>query len=63
MEAYANFTYTDDNGDRMMHFVSCRHIVEGESVLIISQDVPYDEFANQRKYRADLEDSITIPGQ
>lgn len=63
MEAYANFTYTDDNGNQMMHFVSCRHIVEGESVLIISQDVPYDEFANQRKFRADLEDSITIPGQ
>lgn len=63
MEAYANFVYTDDNGDKMLHFISCRHIVEGESVLIISQDVPYNEFANQRKYRADLEDAITIPGQ
>ena len=63
LEAYANFLYTDDNGNQMTHFVSCRHIVEGESVLIISQDVPYDEFANQRKFRAELEDSITIPGQ
>lgn len=63
LEAYANFLYTDENGNQMTHFVSCRHIVEGESVLIISQDVPYDEFANQRKFRAELEDAITIPGQ
>ena len=40
LEAYANFLYTDANGDQMTHFVSCRYIVEGESVLIISQDVP-----------------------
>jgi hypothetical protein len=63
MKAYANFLYTDETGQEMTHFISCQHIVEGESVLIISQDVPYDEFANQRKFRAELEDSITIPGQ
>jgi hypothetical protein len=63
MKSYANFLYTDETGQEMTHFISCQHIVEGESVLIISQDVPYDEFANQRKFRAELEDSITIPGQ
>lgn len=62
-EAYANFLYEDETGEQMTHFVSCRHIVEDESVLIISQDVPYDDFASERKFRAELEDAITIPGQ
>jgi hypothetical protein len=60
-EAYGNFRYTDDNGDEMMYFVACQDIVEGESVLILTQDVPYDQFASQRKFRAELEDSIVIP--
>jgi hypothetical protein len=60
-EAYGNFRYTDDNGDEMMYFIACQHIVDDESVLILVQDVPYDQFASQRKFRAELEDSIMIP--
>lgn len=61
LEAYGNFRYIGSDDVDMTYFISCRHIVEGESVLILVQDVPFSEFANQRKFRAELEDSIVLP--
>lgn len=56
--AYGNFLY--DGGDEA-YSISCQYIEEGESVLILAQDVPADELASQRKFRIDLQQSIELP--
>ncbi|HWV23451.1 MAG TPA: hypothetical protein VNZ58_04630, partial [Thermomicrobiales bacterium] len=56
--AYGNFLY--DNGTHA-YSISCQYIVEGESVLIVTQDVPAKELASQRKFRIDLQQSIELP--
>jgi hypothetical protein len=59
--AYANFTYTGPDDEKYAHFISCRAIVEGESVLILTQDVPYDAYATQRQARRQIENAIVLP--
>jgi hypothetical protein len=61
LEAYGNFVYENDEGENVMYFISCRNIVRGESVLIMTQDVPYSEFASQRKFRTEIENAIVMP--
>ncbi len=61
LEAYGNFVYVDEDGEDVMYFISCRNIVKGESVLIMTQDVPYGEFASQRKFRTEIENAIVMP--
>ncbi len=61
VRAFARFTYTGPDGERWVHFVHCRSIVEGESVLIVSQDVPYDEYASERQARRQIQRSIEFP--
>jgi len=56
--AYGNFLY--DDGDQA-YSISCQYIEEGESVLILTQDVPADELASQRKFRIDLQQAIELP--
>lgn len=56
--AYGNFLY--DDGEQA-YFISCRAIVEDESVLILMQDVPASEQAAERKFRIDLQQSIDFP--
>lgn len=56
--AYGNFEY--DNGDEA-YSIFCQYINEGESVLILAQDVPADELASQRTFRIDLQQSIEMP--
>ncbi|HEV2066113.1 MAG TPA: hypothetical protein VGR08_04705, partial [Thermomicrobiales bacterium] len=58
--AYANFTYTGADNLRFAHFVQCQYIVEGESVLILSQDVPYDQYSAERQARRQIENAITL---
>lgn len=58
--AYANFRYTGADDLEFAHFIECQYIVEGESVLIISQDVPYDQYAAERQARRQIEDAITL---
>lgn len=58
--AYANFTYTGADDLEFSHFVECQYIVEDESVLILSQDVPYDQYAAERQARRQIEDAITL---
>lgn len=59
--AYANFTYTGPNDEKYAHFISCRAIVEGESYLILTQDVAYDAYATQRQSRRQIENAIVLP--
>jgi len=59
--AYANFTYTGPNDEKYAHFISCRAIVEGESSLILTQDVAYDAYATQRQSRRQIENAIVLP--
>ena len=58
--AYANFTYTGSDGETYAHFVSCQAIVDGESYLILTQDVPYDAYATQRQARRQIENAIVL---
>ena len=59
--AYANFVYTGDAGEQRAFFVACRYIVEDESVLILTQDVAYDDYTSQRQERRALQDAIVLP--
>jgi len=58
--AYANFTYTGAEGLEFAHFIECQYIVEDESVLILSQNVPYDQYATERQARRQIEDAISL---
>jgi len=58
--AYANFTYTGADNLQFAHFVQCQYIVEDESVLILSQDVPYDQYSAERQARRQIENAITL---
>ena len=59
--AYANFVYSGEGGEERAFFVACRAIEEGESVLILTQDVPYDRFTTERQARRELQDAIVMP--
>ncbi len=61
VSAFARFTYTGADGEKWAHYVDCQPIVEGESVLIISQDVPYDDYASERQARRQIERAIEFP--
>lgn len=58
--AYAVYLYAGEGGDEFAHFVECRWIVEGESVLVFTQDVPNDQWVDQRQERRDIQESITL---
>ena len=58
--AYANYTYTV-KGTKYAHFIECQYITEGESVLVLSQDVPYDQYTTERGARREIQNSITMP--
>ncbi|MGB3304658.1 MAG: hypothetical protein WBA63_00595 [Thermomicrobiales bacterium] len=59
--AYANYTYTASDGTTFAHFIECRYISEGESVLIVTQDVPYDQYTTERGARREIQNSIELP--
>jgi hypothetical protein len=59
-EAFGNFVYTE-GGVQMMYFISCRPIGDTGAVLILVHDVPYDQFTYERRFRNEIEDSITMP--
>lgn len=59
-QSFGNFVY-DDGGTKMMYFIGCEPIPGTESHLIVIQDVPYDEFTSQRRFRSQLENSIVFP--
>ncbi len=59
--AFARFTYTGADGGKWAHFVNCEPIVAGESVLIVSQDVPYDDYTAERSARRQIQGAIEFP--
>jgi hypothetical protein len=59
--AYANYTYTDAAGVKNAHFIECSYISKNDSVLIVTQDVPYDQYASERGARRELQDAIVLP--
>lgn len=59
-EAFGNFVYEQD-GVKMMYFINCKAIPGTDGHLILIQDVEYDEFTNERRFRSDIENSITMP--
>ncbi len=59
--AFALFTYTGADGGKWAHFVNCQPIVAGESVLIVSQDVPYDDYTSERLARRQIQGAIEFP--
>jgi hypothetical protein len=42
--------------------VECRWIVQGESVLVVIQDVPQAQFGSERPARRQIQNSIVIGG-
>ena len=60
-KAYALFSYTGADGEKRAHYVNCEPIVEGESVLIVSQDVAFDDFQSERSARREIERAIEFP--
>lgn len=58
--AFANFTFTGPDGETWSHFVECRSIVEGQSVLIVTQDVPQELFGSERRARREIQNSIEV---
>ena len=59
--AYALFSYTGEDDVPMAWYVHCQYIEEGESVLILMQDVPQDQYQAQRKDRAAVLNAIDLP--
>ncbi len=59
-EAFGNFVYTE-GGVQMMYFISCRPIGDTGAVLILTHDVEYSRFTSERRFRNEIEDSITMP--
>lgn len=59
-EAFGNFVYEQD-GVQMMYFINCRAIPGTDGFLILIQDVEYDQFTNERRFRTDIENSIILP--
>lgn len=61
-EAFGNFVY-EDNGVKMMYFIKCQEIPGTDGFLILTQAVEHDLFAAQRSDRAEIENSIVMPGE
>lgn len=59
--AYANYTYTGDDGAKYAYFIECRAIEEGDSALIVTQEVPYDRYTTERAARREVQNSIQMP--
>jgi hypothetical protein len=60
LSAYAAYTY-DDDGTETTWFAKCQWIDEGQSVLIIIQDVPTADYASERRARRQIENLIELP--
>jgi hypothetical protein len=60
--AFANFTFTGPDGATWAHFVECRWIEQGQSVLVVIQDVPQDQFGAERQARRQIQNSVEIGG-
>jgi hypothetical protein len=58
--AFANFTFTGPDGAVWSHFVECQWIVEGQSALLVIQDVPQELFGSERAERRQIQNSIQI---
>lgn len=59
--AYANYTYTGEDGAKYAYFIECRAIEEGDSALIVTQEVPYDRYTTERAARREVQNSIQMP--
>ncbi|MGC4189929.1 MAG: hypothetical protein QM589_01665 [Thermomicrobiales bacterium] len=59
--AYANYTYTGSDGVKYAYFIECRAIEDGQSALIVTQDVPYDQYTAERAARREIQNSIEMP--
>lgn len=58
--AFANFTFTGPDGQVWAHFIECRWIVQGESALVVIQDVPQEAFGSERAGRRQIQNSIEV---
>jgi hypothetical protein len=59
--AYSVFLYKGAKGVTYAHFIECRYIAKGKSVLIFTQDVPNSKWVDQRQVRRELQQSIKLP--
>ncbi|HYI23779.1 MAG TPA: hypothetical protein VD767_00080 [Thermomicrobiales bacterium] len=59
--AYALFSYTTDDDVAMAWYVHCQPIEESESILILMQDVPMEDYQEQRTARATVINAIDFP--
>lgn len=60
--AFANYTFTGPDGGEWAHFIECRWIEQGQSVLVVVQDVPQDKFGAERPARRQIQNSIEVGG-
>lgn len=59
--AYANYTYTNSDGVKTAYFIECRAIEADSSMLIVTQEVPYDKYTTERAARREIQNSIEMP--
>lgn len=59
-EAFGNFVYEDD-GVPMMYFINCQVIPGTNAFLILIHDVEYEQFTAERRFRLEIENSISMP--
>lgn len=60
-QAFANFVYESTDGTRMTYYIGCQEIPDQNAYIIVIQDVPYDQFTAQRRFRLEIENSIVFP--
>ncbi|MEJ7838311.1 MAG: hypothetical protein WKF81_05800 [Thermomicrobiales bacterium] len=60
LAAYGAFVY-DNEGTEHTYYVKCSWIEDEQSVLIIIQDVPTEDYASERRFRRQLENAIDLP--
>lgn len=60
-QAFANFVYESADGTKMTYYIGCQEIPDQNAYVIVIQDVPYDQFTSERRFRLEIEDSIVFP--
>lgn len=59
--AFALFNYVDETGAEWSYFVHCSSIEEGETALVITQQVPTADYRAERSARREIERAVTLP--
>lgn len=59
--AFALFDYEDETGSEWSYYVHCSSIEEGETALVVTQQVPTADYSDERSARRAIERAVTLP--